>query len=68
MNQRNRKLTGVFLILGSIIVWLSIFTSVYLAFPPDLPIWILMHYFMVAGMGWLYPAMAIIRWMAKPNT
>ncbi|MGK2228912.1 MAG: hypothetical protein ACI9GK_002755 [Devosia sp.] len=67
MTQRNRKLIGVFLILGSIIAWLSIFTSVYLAFPPDLPIWILMPYFIVAGMGWLYPAMAIIRWMSKPD-
>jgi ABC-type transporter Mla subunit MlaD len=34
MTQRNRKLTGVFLILGSIVAWLSIFTSVYLAFRP----------------------------------
>lgn len=68
MNQRNRKLIGVFLILGSIAAWLSIFTSIYLAFPAGLPIWILMPYFIVAGMGWLYPAMRIIRWMARPNT
>lgn len=67
MTQRNRKLIGVFLILGSIAAWLSIFTSAYLALPPELPIWILMAYFMVAGMGWLYPAMWIIRWMARPN-
>ena len=67
MTQRNRKLIGVFLILGSIVAWLSIFTSVYLAFPPGLPIWVLMPYFVVAGMGWLYPAMWIIRWMAKPD-
>ncbi|MET3925693.1 hypothetical protein ABIE28_001802 [Devosia sp. 2618] len=67
MTQRNRKALGILLILGSIIAWLSIFTSIYLAFPPDLPIWILMPYFIVAGMGWLYPAMQIIRWMAKPD-
>jgi len=67
MTQRNRKFFGVLLILGSIVAWLSIFTSIYLAFPPDLPIWILMPYFIVAGMGWLFPAMAIIRWMARPD-
>ncbi|MFP9137166.1 DUF2842 domain-containing protein [Devosia sp. XGJD_8] len=67
MTQRNRKFIGVLLILGSIVAWLSIFTSVYLAFPAGLPIWILMPYFIVAGMGWLFPAMAIIRWMAKPD-
>ena len=67
MTQRNRKLIGVFLILGSIAVWLSVFTSVYLALPQNLPIWVLMPYFMVAGMGWVFPAMAVIRWMARPE-
>ena len=67
MTQRNRKLIGVFLLLGSIALWLVIFTAVYLLFPADLPGWILMPYFIVAGMGWLYPAIAIIRWMSKPD-
>jgi len=67
MTQRSRKAFGIVLILVSIVVWLSLCTSVYLAFPPDLPIWILMPYFVVAGMGWMLPAMWIIRWMAKPD-
>jgi hypothetical protein len=67
MTQRNRKLIGVFLILGSIAAWVSVFTSVYLALPPGLPIWIVMPYFVVAGMGWVFPAMAVIRWMARPE-
>jgi hypothetical protein len=68
MKQRNRKALGIWLILGSIIAWLSVFTSIYLAFPPDLPGWVLMPYFIVAGMGWLFPAMWIIRFMAKPDS
>ena len=67
MTQRSRKALGILLILGSIVAWLSVFTSIYLAFPPGLPIWILMPYFIVAGMGWLFPAMWIVRWMAKPD-
>jgi hypothetical protein len=67
MTQRSRKALGILLILGSIVAWLSLFTSIYLAFPPGLPIWILMPYFVVAGMGWLFPAMWIIRWMARPD-
>jgi hypothetical protein len=67
MTQRSRKLVGVFLIIGSIMAWLSIFTSVYLALPPDLPPWLLLPYFILAGMGWLFPAMSIIRWMARPD-
>lgn len=67
MTQRSRKLIGVFLIIGSIMAWLSIFTSVYLALPPDLPAWLLLPYFILAGMGWMFPAMGIIRWMARPD-
>lgn len=67
MTQRNRKLIGVFLILGSIAAWVTVFTSVYLALPEGLPGWVLLPYFIVAGMGWLFPAMSIIRWMAKPE-
>lgn len=67
MTQRNRKALGILLILGSIVAWLSVATSIYLALPPDLPIWILMPYFVIAGMGWLFPAMWIIRWMARPD-
>lgn len=67
MTQRNRKLIGIVMILLSIVAWLSLGTSIYLALPADLPIWILMPYFVVAGMGWVFPAMWIIRWMARPD-
>lgn len=67
MTQRNRKLIGAFLSVLSIVVWCVLATSVYLAFPPELPWYVLIVYFIVAGMGWLLPAMAIIRWMARPD-
>ena len=67
MTQRNRKLIGALLCVFSIFVWCVLCTSIYLAFPPDLPWYALIAYFIVAGMGWVFPAMAIIRWMAKPD-
>lgn len=67
MNQRTRKLIGAFLCVISIAVWASLATSIYLAFPPELPWYVLIAYFIIAGMGWVFPAMAIIRWMAKPD-
>jgi hypothetical protein len=67
MTQRSRKFFGVFLLLGSIAAWVSVFTSLYLALPPGWPNWVYLLYFIVAGMGWLYPAIWIIRWMAKPE-
>ena len=67
MTQRNRKLIGALLCVASIVAWACLATSVYLAFPPELPWFVLIVYFVVAGMGWMFPAMAIIRWMAKPD-
>ena len=67
MTQRNRKLIGAFLCVISIVVWASLATSVYLAFPPGLPWYVLIGYFVVAGMGWFLPAAVIIQWMAKPD-
>lgn len=67
MTQRTRKLIGALLCVISIVVWASLATSVYLAFPPELPWFVLIGYFIVAGMGWCLPAAVIIRWMAKPD-
>lgn len=67
MKQRTRKLIGALLSVLSIIVWAWLATALYLVFPPDLPWYVLIFYFIVAGLGWLLPAMAIIRWMARPD-
>ena len=67
MNQRSRKLIGALLCVASIFVWASLATSIYLAFPPDLPWYVLIGYFVVAGMGLVFPAGLIIRWMARPD-
>lgn len=67
MKQRHRKLIGALLIVLSIIVWASLATSLYLAFPPGLPWFVLIPYFIVAGMGWTLPAMVLVKWMARPD-
>ena len=67
MTQRNRKLIGILFLLGSIIAWLWIGTAIYLQLPPELPWWVLIPYFLVVGVGWTFPAMMIIGWMAKPD-
>jgi uncharacterized membrane protein YbhN (UPF0104 family) len=67
MTQRTRKLIGAVLSVVSIVVWACVATSIYLAFPPDLPWFVLLPYFIVAGMGWMLPAMVLVRWMARPD-
>ena len=67
MTQRRRKFLGVLLILGSIVAWLTIGTTLYLELLQGMPWFVLIVFFAIVGMGWIYPAMAIIRWMAKDN-
>ncbi|WP_375450336.1 DUF2842 domain-containing protein [uncultured Devosia sp.] len=67
MTQRKRKFLGVLLILGSIVAWLAIGTTIYLEWFQGMAWFVLIVFFAVVGMGWIYPAMAIIRWMAKDD-
>ncbi len=67
MTQRNRKLIGAFLLVGSIIVWSILATWIYLLLPEGLPRLVLIGFFIVAGMGWVLPAMPLIKWMARPD-
>lgn len=67
MNQSNRKLLGIVLLLLSIVIWLGIGTWIYLGLLQNLPWWVHVPYFCVAGIAWLYPAMVLIRWMSKPD-
>lgn len=67
MRQSSRKLAGVFATILSILVYAGLAVGIYLSLPAALPNWLLLLYFAVAGLGWLLPAMAIIRWMARPD-
>ena len=67
MTQSNRKLVGTFLLLGSIVGWAALATAIYLIILAEMPWWVHIAYFAVAGFGWLWPAMALIRWMARPD-
>ena len=67
MTQRNRKLIGAFLLVGSIVAWSVLATWIYLLLPEDLPGLVLIGFFIVAGMGWVLPAMPLIKWMARPD-
>ncbi|UYN99989.1 MAG: DUF2842 domain-containing protein [Devosia sp.] len=67
MTQRNRKLIGGFALVASIVVWSILATWIYLLFPEGLPGLVLIAYFIVAGMGWIFPAMVLVRWMSRPD-
>jgi len=67
MKQRQRKLVGVFLTIVSVLAYAAVAVAIYVTLLTGQPNWLLLLYFAVAGIGWLFPAMAIIRWMARPD-
>ena len=67
MTQRNRKMVAVFLMLISIVGVAGIGTAIYLTLLQGAAPLLLIAFFAVAGLAWIVPAMAIIRWMSRPD-
>lgn len=67
MIQRNRKLTGLFLMLGLLIIYPALATLLYEKLFSNSPTWLVLLYFAIAGLAWALPAGALIKWMARPD-
>ena len=65
MSPRTRKLIGTIAMLTLVIVWVLLaMAAAQFVFnsPNSLAAWI---FYVVAGMGWILPAMPLIRWMSR---
>jgi hypothetical protein len=64
MSIRIRKLIGAFALFALVILW-SLLAMAIAQFPPIFESQILSGiYYLVAGVGWVLPAMPLIRWMS----
>jgi hypothetical protein len=65
MSIRIRKLIGTFALFALVIGWALIAMAVA-QFPPifNNP-WVAAIYYVVAGIGWVLPAMPLLKWMLK---
>ena len=65
MSPRIRKLIGAFALFALVIVWALVAMAIA-QFPPifNNP-WISGLYYLVAGLGWVLPAMPLVKWMLK---
>ena len=66
MSIRVRKLIGTIALLVLVTAWALIAMAIA-QFPPifNNP-WVAAIYYVIAGIGWVLPAMPLIRWMMKP--
>jgi hypothetical protein len=67
MHMRTRKLIGTVALLALVTAWALISMAVaQFAFRStnEIAAWI---YYLVAGLGWVLPAMPLISWMSRPE-
>ncbi|RJF70017.1 DUF2842 domain-containing protein [Rhodopseudomonas palustris] len=67
MHIRTRKLIGTIVLLVIAIVWSL--TAMAIAQAPVIADskWLQAIYYVVAGLGWVLPAMPVVTWMSRPD-
>jgi hypothetical protein len=68
MTIRVRKLIGAFVLIALVVTWALV--AMTLAQSPMIKSNRIVEtiYYVVAGLGWVLPAMPLIRWMTRPNS
>ena len=67
MTIRVRKFVGTLLLLALVAVWALLAMVAAQIILPHANGWIAALYYAVAGLGWVLPAMPLIRWMQRPD-
>lgn len=65
MSIRTRKLIGTVALFALVIGW-ALLAMAVAQFPPIFNnAWLAAIYYVVAGLGWVLPAMPLVKWMLK---
>jgi dipeptide/tripeptide permease len=67
MSVRSRKLLGTIALLALVCVWGLLAMALAQSVLTDINGFVAAIYYVVAGLGWVLPAMPLISWMAKPD-
>jgi Protein of unknown function (DUF2842) len=67
MTIRTRKLIGTFALLALVTVWSLLAMALAQSVLTDINGLVAAIYYVVAGLGWVLPAMLLIKWMARPD-
>jgi hypothetical protein len=68
MSIRTRKLIGTVALLLLVCIWALLAMALAQSVLTDINGLVAAIYYVVAGLGWVLPAMPLISWMAKQNT
>lgn len=67
MSTSLRKLIGTVLLVALVVVYALVATTIAAARLADAPAWVHLAYFLITGVLWVLPGMAIVSWMLKPD-
>jgi hypothetical protein len=67
MSIRTRKLIGTVALLTLVIAWGLLAMALAQSVLTNINGWVATIYYVVAGLGWILPALPLISWMAKPD-
>jgi hypothetical protein len=67
MSIRTRKLIGTVALLLLVSVWGLLAMALAQSVLTDINGFVAAVYYVVAGLGWVLPAMPLISWMSKPD-
>jgi hypothetical protein len=68
MSARSRKLVGTIALLTLVCVWGLLAMALAQSVLTDINGFVATIYYVVAGLGWVLPAMPLISWMARPDS
>jgi hypothetical protein len=68
MSVRTRKFVGTIALLVLVSVWGLLAMALAQSVLTDINGFVAALYYVIAGLGWVLPAMPLISWMAKPDT
>jgi len=67
MRIRTRKLIGAFALLALVTVWSLVAMTLAQSALTDINGFVATIYYVVAGLGWVLPAMLLVKWMGRPD-
>jgi NhaP-type Na+/H+ or K+/H+ antiporter len=68
MSMRTRKFVGTIVLLLLVAVWVLLAMTLAQSVLTNINGFVAAIYYIVAGLGWVLPAMPLISWMARPDS
>jgi hypothetical protein len=67
MPIRQRKLIGAVALIVLVVVWSLVAMALAQSVLTSISGFVAVIYYVVAGLGWVLPAMPLIKWMSRPD-